>query len=209
MIRKLEAKPNVKLLLVGISGAFSHRSFKELERRLTHEYRDQFETDDWHFANIDLGFWAASFCWIPWARNIVMKYVASRLSTLRLKYPRAKFILLGHSYGTYVLKTLVKFPIGIDRIITFGSVLPRGFDWTPLIENKEVGEIYNFVGKRDYVVKFLVAPLGLLVGFGMAGVCGFDDLASGRVRNIIKKSWGHSGYMKALKNGEIDDVIFQ
>jgi hypothetical protein len=65
-----------------------------------------------------------------------------------------------------------------DRVVLFGSVVPRKFAWEPVIlEEKRVSSVQNYVATRDLVVGIFPAVFELFpsTDLGSAGHNGFTD----------------------------------
>lgn len=199
--KRLEPHPETKKLIVFIHGAFARNPFRFFQEIIREERPELLESNKLHLTEIYYGFWRAIKCWIPGARRETTDYVLSRLSTLRLKYPESELYVVAHSFGTFALgRGLHEYPVGIQKLILFGCVLPLEFNWNTLIANGEVGEIINYRSRKDWVVRFLLS-LGILMGFGKAGVWGFAQFGGGRIFNPSHE-WGHSGYLRVMETKE-------
>ena len=119
-----------------------------------------------------------SFSLLPWQREAKVRWFRSSYYDLMDNryaglgddnYPSA----VAHSFGTYILcYALLKYrDISFDKIILCGSILPRSFPWTEIIERGQVLEIRNEYGVRDFWVKRVN---WFVKGAGSSGWNGFD-----------------------------------
>jgi pimeloyl-ACP methyl ester carboxylesterase len=84
--------------------------------------------------------------------------------------------VIAHSFGTYLIGTaLRKFPdVMVGRVVFFGSVLPRHYDWEKVLAEKSVPfTVRNETGKRDCVVKLVGLVKCVARDMGDAGLKGF------------------------------------
>jgi len=200
----MKSHPEVKIWIGTVCGIRSYGFWANiLLDRLYKRYEKQIQENSLHITNITYGYLWATLSWLPWVKKLVLEYLASRLSTICLKYPLSRKIILLHSYSSWAVpNAILRFPgINLDTIIFFGAVLDIDFDWDPIIEEGRVKEVINFVGKRDWVIS-----MAKLFGFGTAGRYGFSQLANGRVKNIYK-DWYHNSFIEAINSGEIEKII--
>lgn len=201
---KLLSNQKVKLWFGTITGIRSHGLWgRRLSEILFQHKKESLQEGSFHISNITYGYLWATMCIIPWVRKIVIEYLSARLSIACLKYPKARKVLLLHSYSTWaVLKGMLRFPgIYVDTIILVGCIAEDDYPWNAMVEADRVKEVYNFIGKRD-LVPFFARWL-----FGGAGRWGFQQLANGKVRNIIRRRWGHRGFLEAIDDGTIEKII--
>ncbi len=130
----------------------------------------------------------------PFSRKVVPLLMLESLAKYRYKYPGAKIWVSCHSNATLGIKNaLIEYfknrhkydPIRIDKLILFGSVIPRSFDWTPY----DRIEVINFVGSRDRVSS--AARLWLA---GNSGQKGFKSIAPNLKQYFT--NWKHSDFVK-------------
>ncbi len=130
-----------------------------------------------------------------WAREIVKEYMLKCLALEYRKFPSADLILLCHSNASFgITNVLNRYyfekkglydKIKINKILLFGSVIPKEFDWNrfPHIN------VVNFVGSKDIVSGFA----GKFYGMGSSGRKGFKIEAS-NLKQIYTK-WRHSDFV--------------
>lgn len=93
------------------------------------------------------------------------------------RFPDAKFCIVGHSFGTYLIaESLAKIHhrINVERIILAGSVLKSDYDWFPIIRKHNIKKIINECSTRDIPLLF---SHFFAKGLGMAGIEGFPPHA--------------------------------
>ncbi|MDD5655184.1 MAG: diguanylate cyclase, partial [Candidatus Omnitrophica bacterium] len=169
--------------------------------------KDSFDSGKIHLVNITYGWLLAFVCVIPWVKMIMVEYLYYRLSAEYLRYPQAKKVLILHSYATWaVLEGLQRNSnIHIDTLVLFGAVAPCNYDWDAVINRGTVGEVYNFVCAAD--------PIQLISRFffGGAGRWGFNKIADGKVKNIVRHrwecAWAHNGIIETAESGELELII--
>jgi len=137
----------------------------------------------------------------PWRRRAKVEWLMDQYTEAKARYPEASFSFVGHSNGTYLLaKALEIYPSCRFRHIVFaGSVVRRGYDWTPLLESGQVGAILNYVATADWVVAFFPKALQPLRWFdlGSAGHDGFARLAGHpRAHEICYVRGGHAAALQ-------------
>lgn len=184
--QKNKVHPDVDLNLVMVHGVWSDGSAFD-------EMAEKFKSDErlkgirLKVSVVKYGKLLLSVGRIPFVRNLVSDYVASRLATCSYKYPKAKTMVLAHSFGTWATAQAVKdlFPeFRLNAAILVGSVIPRNFDWLPY----DI-QVHNFVGKKDSVVLS-----SALWGTGWSGRFGFDnDTALDNVTQYFM-DWDHNDY---------------
>ena len=122
-------------------------------------------------------FSAASFA-IPWTRRRTLRGFLDNYSELFAKYRGSSFHFAGHSNGTYILgRALREVPaIRFDRVYLAGSVLPRTYNWSAVLDRKQVKQIRNDRADRDVPVALLCSALrGLgMHDVGTGGFHGFN-----------------------------------
>lgn len=100
--------------------------------------------------------------------------------------------LAAHSFGTWIIgyAMLKHDDIRFDKIIFFGSILPRDFDWATLFARDQVSEVRNECGQRDpwpiWAGRFIAKA-------GTGGVKGFEWYGSA-VKNIRCEDFGHDEF---------------
>lgn len=153
---------------------------------------------------IDYGYLFASLCWTRFMKDLVSDYIAARLAINTYKYPNARKIVFAHSYGSYALAlALLRYreTFSVHDLVFLGSVVDTRFPWNSLIEKGYAENVFCFIGGRDWVQFFAY----YLAGMGKSGRDGFSEVAQGKVRNIMRKRWGHGGYSKGY--GDFKNII--
>ncbi len=127
---------------------------------------------------------------IPWVRTVIEWGVARRLHEIALMHPDYDTVVMAHSNGSRalskVLETASKYyniksytDLGIKKILLFGSIIPRNYDWSRFSDI----DVVNFVGQKDKAVLF---------SRGWSGRFGFKNIA----KNVKQYYFngGHSDY---------------
>lgn len=188
LLQKNKVYPKVDLNLVMVHGVWSDGSaFDEMAEKFKNDER--LKKINIKVSVIKYGKLLLSVGRIPFVRKLVSDYVAARLAACTYKYPKAKTIVLAHSFGTWATAQAIKdlfLEFRLNLAILVGSVVPRDFNWF----DYDI-DIHNFVGKRDSVVLS-----SALWGTGWSGRFGFDnDTVSDNVTQYFM-NWDHDDYPK-------------
>jgi pimeloyl-ACP methyl ester carboxylesterase len=117
------------------------------------------------------------------------------------RFPNANTIdYIGHSNGTYILASaLLRYKsLSVRRVYFAGSVVPKHFPWTRLIDEKRVESVINIVTTSDWVVAIFPKLFEQIADWkkdfkcegwldiGAGGFRGFEAAgnASGAIQNI-------------------------
>lgn len=217
MRKQLKIYPNIKRNIILIHGVRSHNLvFERMRDRLIADpdigqVKENGEAVNW-VTTINYGFLLAMLCWTPFMKNLISDYIAARLAICTYKYPNARRIVFAHSYGSYaVAKALLnqRENFEVSDIVFLGSVVDRRFPWNSIIlEGEYVKNVFCYIGGRDHVQFFAY----YFAWMGRSGKYGFHEVAQGKVRNIVRKKWGHNGYTKGYEDfkniilGEYDRI---
>jgi hypothetical protein len=100
--------------------------------------------------------------------------------------------IVAHSFGTYILgHALLKYPfIRFDKVLLCGSILPRDFPWTALIERGQVQAVRNEYGTQDIWSNFVS---WFVRGSGPSGIRGFTSHTAERFEQAEFR-YPHSEY---------------
>lgn len=122
-------------------------------------------------------------------RSTPIEKVAREMREARRREPRARMMVIAHSFGSYILSRILKdaSDLEFERIILCGSIVPRNFKWDLFARNMTQGAILNHVGTEDF---YPVLATFASVGYGASGRLGFK---TGRVVDRFFKL-GHSGF---------------
>lgn len=143
-----------------------------------------------------------------WAREMVREYILKSLALEYRKFPSSELILLCHSNATFGLTNALNRyyyekpglydKIKIDKILLFGSVIPRDFNWDrfPHIH------VINFVGSRD-----IVSGFSKFYGMGSSGRKGFTYPAPNLNQHYT--DWKHSDFVEPENFELIRDEVFK
>lgn len=198
MRKELKIYPNIKRNIILIHGIRTYNQvFENMRDQLIEDsdirqHKERGKAINW-VTTIDYGYLFASLCWTRFMKNLVSDYIAARLAICTYKYPKARRTVFAHSYGSYaVSQALLRYrgTFMIDDIVFLGSVVNTRFPWNNIIEEGYVKNVFCFIGGRDWVQFFAY----YFAGMGKSGKHGFHQVAQGKVRNIIRNKWGHSGY---------------
>lgn len=90
-----------------------------------------------------------------WDRQKNVRWFMDELTQNKARYPNLQTIdFVGHSNGTYILAgALARYKsLQVNRVYFAGSVVPKHFEWRPLIDQGRVAEVANVVAANDWVV---------------------------------------------------------
>jgi hypothetical protein len=125
------------------------------------------------------------------------------LHEIALLYPDFEHVVMAHSNGTRALSRVLETAknyvniksytdFKIKKILLFGSIIPRNYDWSRF---GRTFEVVNFVATKDNVVLF---------SKGWSGRYGFKDPAI-NVKEYRFKG-GHSDYHKLMMSEILKEV---
>lgn len=107
-------------------------------------------------------------------RHAPIQKITRELREARIQEPKARFMVIAHSFGTYILSKILtnEADIKFERIVLCGCIMPRDFRWDLHARDMKRGSILNDVGTRDcYPLIATVASLG----YGSSGLRGFQS----------------------------------
>jgi alpha-beta hydrolase superfamily lysophospholipase len=153
---------------------------------------------------------------LPNVRRRYSRHFRDFYAELRANHPQARFNVLCHSNGTYLLgRGLAEIPaIRIERVALAGSVLPREYDWGSLAREGRVKQVRSDGGSLDWPVGLLCSGLrGLRMrDLGTGGYAGFN---SDVVKDVRFHAGGHGAMLQDanidsmlgfLRTGEFEDM---
>ena len=130
--------------------------------------------------------WLPFFMLVPYLRRFPMAEVESNLKSIRLEYPRAKISVIAHSFGTYLVASVLESnaSLRVDSFVLCGSVVDQRFRWHEKANKPDL--LVNDCGLHDY----LPAAAKALAWLGAAGTFGFNSYV---VKNRFFR-FGHGGF---------------
>lgn len=137
---------------------------------------------------ITYGFFTALGLFGPFRGGPVAK-VARELRDIRRMEPKARIVVIAHSYGTYVVSRLLSSEVDIrfEKIILCGAIVSRTFRWDILAPEHKSCSIVNDVGTKDF---YPVLATCSTYGYGSSGRLGFQ---TARVLDRFF-NYGHSDF---------------
>lgn len=136
---------------------------------------------------INFGFFSTPrFLW--WGRGKALDHVTEQLRVIKSDYPTDRFVVIAHSFGTYLItKILDKFSdIRIDHLVLCGAVVRQKFPWHRLPNWPKEG-VVNDCGTKD---PWPIFAKIITFGFGASGRFGFQSV---KVKNRYHDI-DHSGF---------------
>jgi pimeloyl-ACP methyl ester carboxylesterase len=136
----------------------------------------------------------------PSLRESKVEWLNTRVQEIREREKVERLSVIAHSFGTYIVAQAVKKHqhILLDQVVLCGSILDRGFDWTPLLASGQINAVLNEHSRRDGVVR-LVQWLSRchwpVPDTGAAGISGFSKPAD-RLQNARFDRYRHSDYFQ-------------
>lgn len=190
-LKKNQYDPAAKCVIVTVHGIRKGDTMQQLRALMSEDEL----LKDCIIESLDYGYVRALVNYIPFVRRLTAKYVLSFLRRISYQYPYANITVIAHSNGTWGIGSALekerrKVFFNIDKLILFGSVLKRKFEWDRFKNIK----VYNFYSTNDNVV-LLAKPF---YGMGWSGRYGFKKDALNLVQQDIKA--GHTGFLKEYKN---------
>jgi pimeloyl-ACP methyl ester carboxylesterase len=143
-----------------------------------------------------------------WDRHKNVRRLMDEYTENLAQFPEARrFNFAGHSNGTYLLASAMQHyrSMAVGRVLFAGSVVPKHYQWKPLLDSGRVQEVVNIVADGDWVVAIFpklfeqvadwlsVQPRSGVLDLGSAGFRGFEAASDplGRVRNLKFVHGGH------------------
>ena len=132
---------------------------------------------------------------------------------LLAEHPEAKFSIIAHSNGTYMLgRSLRKTPgMRFENIVLAGSALPEDYDWEELMDLnashlRQVGRVMNERASRDWPIALLCnmlngLPWKSMKDIGRGGYSGF------RGDKVIEVAYHQGDHGRALKDDNQDRLV--
>ena len=130
---------------------------------------------------------------------------------------------LGHSNGTYVLASALHSyaTLRVRRVFFAGSVVPKHYPWSELVQAGRVGQVINVVATGDWVVAIFpklfeqisdwmgARPRHGWLDIGAAGFRGFLDAgeANGAVVDMKYVAGQHSAGVEVASHAKLDAIV--
>lgn len=105
--------------------------------------------------HIHYGWFSAFAFFFTWSRNKKVQSVRRELRDLVYQTGVRRFSVFAHSFGTFLAMEALTRENGnlkYDRVVLTGSILPRNYDWTKILEEKWVMAVRNERATSDWVV---------------------------------------------------------
>lgn len=157
------------------------------------EFTDVLTQHGFRHIPLGFGFFKAVSLLMPWSRARKVEWFRRIYSD---KFATAERLpsVVAHSFGSYIVtKAMLKYDdIRFEKMILCGSIVSRKYPWSKmLLERGQAKSVLNEAGGRDMwagIVEWVVPDAG------SSGVSGFEDLADGRLTQIIHERHEHSDY---------------
>ena len=156
------------------------------------------------------GYFSAARFVLPSVRRRNIATFQDWYTEVLAQYPTAKFSIIAHSNGSYILGHSLRTTPGMrfDHVALAGSVLPRDF-WQGFRDGRlrcQVDRIRNHRAKRDWPVAVLCSALrGLRMrDIGTAGFAGFDGTSTDEVAYY---RGGHGDALRPEHHASLVDFV--
>jgi pimeloyl-ACP methyl ester carboxylesterase len=106
--------------------------------------------------HIDFGWFRAFTFFFPWWRERQIRAIQAELRDLVTKVKVRRLSIIAHSFGTLAaVESLVRDngALRYDRVVLTGSIIPRQFDWTDVLDKRWVIAVRNERATSDWVVR--------------------------------------------------------
>lgn len=105
-------------------------------------------------------------------RYAPVKKVLREIREARRNDPKARLMIVAHSFGSYILSKILRNNNDLDfeRILLYGSIIPRNFNWGMFARNMKPNSILNHIGTDDF---YPVLATCFTFGYGASGHLGF------------------------------------
>ncbi|MCG8036147.1 MAG: hypothetical protein JAZ19_03845 [Candidatus Thiodiazotropha taylori] len=111
--------------------------------------------------------------WFPiWTRSHTIKHVKQQLRIIRDKHRTDDFVIVAHSFGTYIVSKILETESDIDikRLLLCGSIIRENYRWDLL--PKPPSPVLNDCGLRD---NWPIVAKTLSWGYGTSGSFGLNS----------------------------------
>lgn len=128
-------------------------------------------------------------------RGTPIKKVTQDIRDARSMEPNAKFMVIAHSFGSYILsRILATAPdINFSRIVLCGCIIPADYPWGLYTKGMDKNSVLNDVGTRDF---YPVLATFSSFGYGSSGRKGFQ---APHVKDRFF-DYGHSDFFEPKNN---------
>jgi pimeloyl-ACP methyl ester carboxylesterase len=159
------------------------------------------------------GYFTAFRFALPAERRRNIPIFRDEYTELMAVHPEAKFSIIAHSNGTYMLgHSLRKTPgMRFENIVLAGSALPEDYDWEELIDldeshARQVGRVMNERASRDYPIAILCNMLNGLPWQSMKDI-GRGGYAGFRGDKVIEIAYHQGDHGSALMKNNQDRLV--
>lgn len=128
-------------------------------------------------------------------RGTPVRKIAQAIRDARAQEPNAQFMVIAHSFGSYILSRILPTctDITFKRIILCGCIVPLNFSWGHYTRNMAKKSILNDVGTKDF---YPVMATFTAFGYGSSGRKGFQNP---HVKDRYF-DYGHSDFFESENN---------
>ncbi len=114
--------------------------------------------------------------------------------------------VIAHSFGSWLIAEALKQEkdLHIGRLILVGSIVRPDFNWSELIDSKQVEAVMCHYSKKDYPARFAHY---FIPKSGPSGYLGFNDQT--QVIHKQETQFGHSDYFDCQRLGSIMENIWK
>ena len=159
------------------------------------------------------GYFTALRFALPAERRRHIPTFRDEYTELLAEHPEAKFSIIAHSNGTYMLgRSLRKTPgMRFENIVLAGSALPEDYDWEELMDLnashlRQVGRVMNERSSRDWPIALLCNMLNGLPWKSMKDI-GRGGYAGFRGDKVIEVAYHQGDHGRALKEDNQDRLV--
>ena len=138
-------------------------------------------------------------------REKYVRWFIDQYTETLARYPNAvQRDFFGHSNGTYLLATALQNykAMSIGNVVFAGSVVPKNYQWSPLLAQGRVKSVRNYVARDDWVVALFprfFETWGMRSLDSSVGSAGFNGFEDPRVQNVNYIEGGHSAFQKRVR----------
>lgn len=107
-------------------------------------------------------------------RSTPIEKIKQDIRDARKQEPLAKFVVIAHSFGSYILSRILpkSTDIEFEKIILCGCIIPISFPWGHYTRGMNPKSVINDVGTRDF---YPVMATFTAFGYGSSGRKGFQS----------------------------------
>lgn len=201
-VSKHSTVKRIVFLLHGIRAS----NVDEWVRQLSTEIEEH--APETRYIPLEYGYFRALQFAFPGSRKKNIRIFQDYYTEYFAQHPEAKFNIIAHSNGTYMLGYSLKKTSGMrfENVVLAGCALPVSYPWSKL-KGKQVGRVMNERANQDWPIALLCKAL-VSIGQKDIGSSGFDGFYGGEVFEVAYHQGDHGAALSKENCPRLVDFIF-